>query len=456
MSAVPPEPALRGFASQPPGRLRTSGAPRLAARRDAGGFPLKRALLTGLLLAPLALFSGAYSLAVTLDTREPQVSQSFYSELPKAKVQLGDLAIAGALGDLEAGSENAPQSFPSAADLAARLPDTARLSIERQALSGLADTPYASGSLRQLAFVETDPARRRTLLDLSRRVSRRDLSTAAQIAEAQFLDGALEEGLATLTSALTISDRLDERIFPLMLNATRASDFEVMLRATLARDPDWSERLAAHASSTPASAPLFARIANAFPEDSRARSLDYGSQLVDRLATSFQPGAAFAAYRAYSDGPQDAAAFGTRPLAPLDWRLIDSLDVGSRRIGAGGKVVEIFASPRRSGEVARIMLALEPGEYALAFRLADPRGTGAMLTLERACLTEGRELALNKHETSLDAARVTLPVSVPADCPYQSLRLGIEGSNEAVSVLVDEVTFGSRRGSGGGSGESAS
>lgn len=431
---MPRKPVKQSFASRKPSRAPSEGT-RITVRR---------ALLAGLVFAPLALLSGAYSAAVVLDTNDPQVSQSLYSELPKAKIRLGDLTIAEAVsenGAPDARAERTRRTPPSASELAARLGSDTRLRIEARALSGLADTPYAAGALRQLAFIEADADRRRTLLDLARRVSRRDVPAAAQVAELQFQDGDLAGGLATLDQALAISQALDNRIFPIMLSAAQHRDIAPLLRARLARDPAWAERLARHAVSTSSSAPLFARVVAGFPERSRARSVDYGAPLVDGLATDLQPSAAFAAYDAYSRTPQDPSAFGTRPLPPLDWKLVDSIDVGTRVLRSNGPVIELFAQARRSGEAARIMLRLEPGAYTLGIGLSDPRGSGGTVELARACLTEGRETALAQTATSLDASRVILPFDVPADCPYQSLHLRIEADSEPVSVLIGDVSL---------------
>ncbi|MHA7820554.1 MAG: hypothetical protein ACX930_12985 [Erythrobacter sp.] len=434
-SAVLRKRAKPGFASHRPPRAAGEGS-RIKA---------SRALLAGLVFAPLALLSGAYSLAVVLDTRDPQISQSLYSELPKAKIRLGDLTIIEAVSDItDPGKQEGTEIHPpaSVSELAAQMPAASRVRIEARALSGLADTAYSAGALRQLVFVEDDPVRRRALLDLARRVSRRDVSAAAQVAELQFRDGEAAAGLATLDQALAISDALDNRIFPLMLSAGQHPDFAPLLRARLARDPAWAERLARHAAATPSSAPLFASIVGAFPADSRARSVDYGAPLVDSLATNLDPDAAFAAYEAYSSSPQNPTAFGTQPLPPLDWRLVDTIDVGTRVLRARGPrspVIEMFAQARRSGEVARIMLRLDPGTYALGIAVSDPHGNGGTVKLVRTCLEQGRETASAEVATALGAPRLILSFEVPAGCPFQSLRLSIEADREAVSVLVGDV-----------------
>lgn len=410
------------------------------ATRRPDAFPWARFVQSAVVLTPLALFSGAYSLAVATDTGQPQVSQQFYSELPRAKARLGDIAIAEAVTAGVSDEQAAPQ-IRSGSAIAASLPERARRSIERRALSSLLDTPYSPAALRQLAFVEPDEARRRDLLGLARRVSRRDLSTAAQAAELQFADGDYETGLATLEQALDISDALDARIFPIMLRASREDEFENVLSRALARGPAWAERLAAFASTNPQSSPDFARLAHAVPRTSRALSLDYGGPLIDGLARSGQLDTAFEAYAAYSRGGPDIAAFGTRPLAPLDWQLADNIESGARLIGSDDATAELFAEARRSGEAARIVLRLPPGAHRLSIDLSDLQGSGGELQLTRTCLHEGRESESLSITRALTGSRVSLPFSVEEDCPFQLLRLSVEAKSERVSVLVSRVSL---------------
>lgn len=410
---------------------------RFATRRP-DAFPWGRFVRSAVLLTPLALFSGAYSLAVATDTGQPRVSQQFYSELPRAKARLGDIAIAEAVTE-SASDAQAAAPLRSGTALAASLPEDARRSIERRALSSLLDTPYSPAALRQLAFIEPDMGRRRDLLGLARKVSRRDLSAAAQTAELHFADGEFEAGLATLEQALDISDALDARIFPIMLRASRQDEFAQVLSGALSRGPAWAERLAAFASNDPQSAPDLARLARAVPPTSRALSLDYGGPLVEGLVRSGRLNAAFEAYAAYSRDGQDIAAFGTRPLAPLDWQLADNIENGARLIGSDDATAELFAEARRSGEAARIILRLPPGAHILQLDLSDPQGTGGELHLTRTCIEQGRERESQRITRPLTGPRVKLPFTVGPDCRFQSLRLAIEAKSERVSVLVSRV-----------------
>lgn len=441
-----------GFASRRPSPLRSG-----RGDRRVSTFQLRRTVIAALLLGPLAAVSSAYSLAVALDTSAPEIAQKLYPDLPRSKVRLGDLAIAQALGaDAQSGNAppttgrkarqavQAPQPATSAA-LAARLPADSRATIERHALSSLADTPYSAGALRQLALIEPDADRRRALLGLARTVSRRDLGATAQLAELALLGGDAAGGLALLDEALSISDALDAQLFPLLLGAGVNPEFDAVMRTLLADDPIWAERFARAALASPQSAASFARAAQHLPAGSPALLRDYGAPLVEMLAQNLQLVAAFEAYAIYSPRPQDASAFGTRAFAPLDWKLTDGIDAGARRLsgGADGRetVHELFAGARRAGEAARIVLRLAPGAYALRFMPSDPRGQGGTARLDVVCLAEGRELATSDARAALGDKPVALGFTVGEGCPYQSLRLGVEAGAEAVSVLVSDMTL---------------
>lgn len=411
----------------------------------------KRAFWVCAVLAPTALLSGAFSAAVSLDTSQPEISEQLYGGLPLTKVRMGDLALADAFSG-ESGLGASHDSLRRKSTIDGDTPSLAgsnsitpsvQAVVEGRALSALSDTPYSSAALRQLALVTDDNDRQRRLLGLSRRLSRRDVAAATQLAQLQFLDGDTVGGLSTLDQALGISDRFDERIFPLMLAATRDPNFATLLRERLASDPAWAERLAAFASGDTASAPLFASLADSFPPQSRARIAGYGSILIDRLASDLQPEAAFAAYNVYSETPQDSSAFGTRPFAPIDWKLVDNLDAGARIIGGRNRSAEIFANARRSGEAARILLRLNPGDYTLSLDLIEPRGEGGRFVLERVCVAAGVETASSQSQALYPSAEATSPINlsfeVPQGCPFQSLRLAVEAESTAISVLVGDV-----------------
>lgn len=423
-----PERASSGF------RTKRPGAPQLRPRRVA---------VTALFLMPLAFVSGALSFADTLVATDPVTAQRLYPAHAKAKVRAADAVLAQSLQTAAApiahgGEPTELSSLPARLD---RLSPNVRARLETSARSSLANTPYSPGALRQLAIASPSRAQQRSLLALSRRVSRRDVGAAAHTAELEFRDGNLRRGLETLNEALVISRALDDPIFPLLLSATRFEDFEPAFRPILERDPAWGERLAQHAVGPGGSASLFARIARHFPERSRARSIDYGAPLVDRLVSSRDFDGAFGAYEAYSPMPQDPGRLINTWLPPLDWRLIDNIDTGARQVGSRDRVVELFAKTHRSGEAARLITRLDPGQYVLGLSLGDLRGEGGRLSLETVCLAEGREWTAGTAQALIASPGAALAITVPPGCPYQSLRLAIAANGEAISVLIESARF---------------
>lgn len=417
---------------------------RRSKRQQATSLALPiRKLVGGTIVALLlAGFASSYSLAVVYDTSQPQIANSAYGGLPKAKARLADLRIARATEELVRANPdmNAPRRNLAGSLASAFTADT-RSEVEALALAGLRLTAYNAEALRQLATVEPDQTRRLQLLRLSRSVTRRDVSAAVQLAELQIIDGELRSGLDTLDQALVVSSSFDQTLFPILLSITRDAEAARLLREVFSDDPVWSERLARFAVTDGAAAVAFANIVDAFPTDSRARSIDYGTQLIDRLTADRNYSAAFAAYRAYSDADVDYGAFGTGSLPPLDWRLVDDLDTGSRVLQSEGPITEIFANAGQEGDIARIVTAFPAGSYTLSMKLRDLRGADGRLELARICLIDGQELATQSVGTALDAESIELSFDVPGGCPMQSLRLRASTRNASVSALASDVAI---------------
>ena len=413
----------------------------------AVSLPIRKLIAGSLVALLLAGFASSYSLAVVYDTSQPQISNSAYDGLPKAKARLADLRIARAAEELlrDDPDMQAP-GLNLAGSLSSAFSADTRAEVQALALAGLRLTAYNPEALRQLATIEPDRARRLQLLELSRSVTRRDVSAAVQLAELQIVDGELRTSLETLDQALVVSSSFDQTLFPILLSITRDAEAERLLRDVFAGDPTWGERLARFAVTDSATAVPFANIVDAFPSESQARSIDFGTQLIDRLTTDRNYSAAFAAYRAYSETDVDYGAFGTGSLPPLDWRLVDDLDTGARVLQSEGPVTEIFANAGQSGDIARLVTALPSGSYTLSMKLSDIQGANGRLELARICLVDGKELATQSTAVALKAGSIELPFAVPAGCPMQSLRLMASTRNASVSALTSDVAITPARG----------
>lgn len=398
-----------------------------------------RVFLLALTLAA-AYFAATVSVAAIFDTAQPALVLRVYGNAPGSIARMADLEIASATAQIQSArsSDAPPQSMQ---DMANAMSPATIQRIRRLALLGIREAPLNSPALRQLAYLETDEAKRTDLLLLGKEVSRRDVGVAAQLAEIQVLGGDARAAFANLNRALVVSDALDAQMFPLLLQASTDKEAERLLRELLAKDPIWAERFARHATANETSGALFARLVDSLPEKSRARSADYGQQLIDRLATVGQYSDAFRAYRAYSASAQDFSAFGNQAFPPIDWRLIDNLESGARLLDIAGPVSEIFVNAGRQGQVAQILTRLDPGNYALQFTLDDLQGSGGTLELTRVCLKDAEELSVASDQTPFVEGLVNLGFTVPANCPYQSLRLRALAGNQSTNALLSKVTL---------------
>ena len=114
-------------------------------------------------------------------------------------------------------------------------------------------------------------------------------------------------------------------------------------------------------------------------------------------------------------------------------------------LGADGAKAELFADANRSGEAARIVLALPKGAHALRIALEDVQGTGARLQMSQTCLDRSGETATEtttaRREHPITDGLLTLVFAVRSTCPYQVLRLGVTAGSERVSALVTGVSI---------------
>lgn len=390
----------------------------------------------------VGVLAAAFSFASAFDTSQPQMALAAYDNNPDAKMRLADLKIAESTASKIAELRKMPVEKAedvSTEKLMESLSIDVRAQIYNLAIGVLKRSPYSAGAIRQLAFLEANPNRRKELLTLSQRISRRDVIAAFQLAEMQIQSGSVPSGLAMIDRALTVSQALDATAFPLLLSSARDQEVAHLLRQIFASDPVWGERLAIHAVENATSAQAFVQLANAFPKNSRARSLDYGTQLVDRLANDRNFSAAFEAYDIYSDSPQDFAAFGTGKFPPIDWRLVDNLETGARLLEPDGPIVEIFATAGKRGEVGQILAALPRGQYRLSFDAEEVRGAGGRLSLNLVCLEDGREVGSQENSTTINNGQLAISFTVSAECRVQNLRLSAVSYRVDLSALVTNV-----------------
>lgn len=388
----------------------------------------------------VGLYAAAFSFAVLNDGANPQAALLLRPGLPRAAAQAGDLDIfaAGQAALEKQGVAVQAGVIPPSVitGLGLDLSPEVRGRLRAFALTGLTSTPLSSPAVRQLAFLERDMDKRRELLALAERVTKRDVMATLQLAELQLRRNDIHGGLAGLDRTLVVSRTVDPAVFPILLGGAELdAGFRRLIGKRLTEDPVWGERLVRWALANPKYLPTLSRMIANLPAGTPARAVGYGQQMIESLAGEGNYAEAFAAYRAYSPRKQEVADLTRGTFTPLDWRLIDNYNSGSQLFGEDA--VEVFANPARQGEVAQIVTALEPGQRQLRLRIAEAVGRGADLRLAVSCLQGTSVLPEQGGTVPLKDGVAAFSFAILASgCDYQRLTLSLAAQNEAAGAII--------------------
>lgn len=393
----------------------------------------------------LALYAAAFSFALIFSGQQPFVTMAIVPWHSTAPTDVADKLIAAVAQEKvrEAGGRDAELATRMAALLSRvgpSLPAEKAAPIRKLALDGLSQSALNSAALRQLAFLEKDRMKRRRLLDLALQVSRRDVLAGVQSAEMKFLDNRPDAGLADLDRALTVSVKADDLVLPIILQASSDPDARAQMKRRVARNPLWIERLVRYGIDNPALAARVADIVSAIPARSTARAPGYGQQLIDILVSAREYPAAFEVYDVYSPARQTVAHIGRGAFRPIDWQLTDNYDAGGRELAE--READIFASPGRQGEVARILMRSPPGSYSFALRAHDVESAEGRLTFNMLCLQGKQESQGASLSLPLRQGRMRFDYRVPTTgCSYQWLILGVGAELDSAAALLDSFSL---------------
>ncbi len=411
--------------------------------RAAAAAPVARArwkTITALVLGTAgALYAGVFAFSVTFSARNPAAATAVRPMVTEATETVADLALFSAgQSALESKGQVASGAIPPSliSGIGLEIDAATQARVRGLALAALRSSPLVSSSLRQLAFFEPVSPRKWTLLELSERVSKRDVLATLQLAELRLRRNDVDAGLAGLDRALTVSQDVDTAVFPMLMGAVAAQpDARARVGGLIAGEKLWTERLVRWSIANPAALPALSAIVARIPAKSPARAPGYGQQMVDQLAGQGQWGPAFAVYRTYSPKAQDVGDMQRSTFAPLDWRLIDDYDTGSRTVGGA---VELFANPGRGGQVAQIITRLAPGAHRLALTVRDSQPGD--LTLAVDCLQGTAALPGSRSTLPLTDGAMNYAFSIPgAGCQFQRLSLALTARNDSAGALITSV-----------------
>lgn len=313
--------------------------------------------------------------------------------------------------------------------------------LARQALRQDATAVAAASTLGLNAQVRGDVGAARRLFAYSETLSRRDSRTQLWAIEDSVGRGDISGALRHYDIALRTEPKLADLLFPVLAAANSDPTIQPHLVRTIARGAPWgidfANYLASNNSDPKATASLFSRLAASrftIPETARSGAI-YG------LISKGDADAAWAYYTAtvsHADRRRSRDPdFAGRPNpTPLDWVTVDS--GGASAVIQDG-LVDFTAPPSVGGPLLRQTELLPPGNYSLAGHskgIDQSPSTGPYWSL--ACAGGSEIGRIDIPNSSVNGGKFAGELTVPADCPIQTLLL-VARPSSSVSGLSGQI-----------------
>lgn len=373
---------------------------------------LARALLASLIALPLAVLSGAQALSSAALKASPERALVVFPwnglASEKAAYDLMANRVRQAAGS--PADSASPRKLPPMLDLArfaASAKDQAREAIRRE--------PLAPSAYVLLALAETDPARRKALVEGASRLSRRDPVLQVLVLEERGKAGNYLGAIDTLDEILRVHPERREEFFPVLAKALGQQAAVPGLARLLARPVPWREDFLNFAVADGTALENLAFVRERIVIDDP----EFDRKLIARLAES---GWIASAERIYAKvAPVRAALKGgwRADYPPFDWQLADKPGF---RAQAGDilDALEVDVKPGNGGVIASRLLPNPGGPFAmrLVHEVDPPSQTGDMkLTL--ACQGQSEPF----FESAFTGPQSAFSVERVATCPYLTVSI---------------------------------
>jgi hypothetical protein len=299
----------------------------------------------------------------------------------------------------------------------------------RLAQAALQRDPMSVRAASTLAFFAAEKGnatQAARLLAYSERLSRRDLPTQLALIETKVQANDVVGALVHYDRALRTSKTSEAILVPVLISAVANPAIARPLAPLLAARADWWKPFTLQMiqqDTPPVSSytllhPLKLDIRRA---DERAMAVDAMQRMVGhgradiaaRLYTELR-GASVGAF----DRIRDGGFRSTDRLPPFDWDLTNNGDLSATveaRPDGKGNGLFLVATNGASGRVARQLLMLPPGRYALGFDLDLPP-SGSRLTASARCNGSDTPLAFVRPVAAEKTQRIVMPFATSTAC----------------------------------------
>jgi hypothetical protein len=358
-------------------------------------------------------------------------------------------------------ADSAAQAELADALIAADLSNLARAG--RLAQASLERSPLSVKAARILAMVRGaggDEAAADRLLAYASRLSRRDFATELLLIERNVRSDNIAGALEHYDIALRSSPDAGGLLLPIMVRASEQDAITDGLIELVDSDPPWLHSFMAVLIGEGRNLRNVTRITNAAIGGRTGEQVEqWVGWLLTRQVGVGDYGAAFATYSRATRRPpglvRDGSFEGVSTFPPIDWLLTNEPDLAAATAlkpgGSGDLALFLTARAGRGGEVARQLLGLRPGSYALAAEVGDVPEEPADRPYVLVNCAGGQErqlLRLNLPQVASGAVRIRARFDVPPNaCGAQWIRIVASSSmgGDTPNAWIDSIAVHPQR-----------
>lgn len=295
----------------------------------------------------------------------------------------------------------------------------------------------AAATLAFLAAANGNGDRAARLLAYSERLSRRDLPTQLALIETKVQANDVAGALIHYDRALRTSRASEPILVPVLVSAVATPDIARPLAPLLAARADWWKpfTLQMIQQDTPPTSSY--TLLHALKLD--VRRTDERAMAVDAMQRMAGHGRADLAARLYAElrggkvpsfGIRDGRFQSTDRLPPFDWDLTNTGDLSASvevRPDGKGNGLFLVATNGASGRVARQLVVLPAGRYALRFDLGLP-ASGGRITASARCNGADAPLAFVRPSPAETTQHIVMPFVASPACRNVWIEFSMQAS----------------------------
>jgi len=377
-------------------------------------------LLAAIAGSLLVAYGAATSAAVNVfHTELPALALSFDDDDPVALIR--DAQINLAAGAIPPGGNDAI------------------LGVVRQSVSDLPINAPAFRLYGLASATNADLPGVREQMAVSERMERRDAAAQLWLIEDAVERNDITRALQHYDTALRIEESTRAVLYPALTDAMESDVIRRRFLPYMARPP-WLEsflRFAVSRTKDPVAIAELAKLSKGFPKGSAYSSLD--RELLTQLVASEDFAEAIAHFRRIdaveknvASGLELTTASTSETFRPITWQpfSINGIEPFVLAAPAGGGKVEIEAEMEAgyTGPVARKVIALKPGRYAMSAKFrSEDFGTQDQANWRTFCAgSRGADPLVNEVFDLAEEMAINTSFTVPADCPVQLVLVSVD------------------------------